>query len=214
MLPLFISSVVTFFLVVEPIGNSVYFAAATGGQSRARRMQQALLGLGVAAIIVPLFTLFGLDFLALLHIDLPAFQISGGLFILLIAIKLVLGQGPGEGEDAQAKPSTRSIAVFPLAVPMLAGPATLTAALLLVSGEASYEGAWPAELVVLAGFAVVMVLTLAIFSAASWVTEFVQGEILSALNAIIGMLLGAFAIEFIVSGIFGAIAIHSSGLLH
>ena len=59
-----------------------------------------------------------------------------------------------------------------------------------------------------------MVLTLAIFSAASWVTEFVQGEILSALNAIIGMLLGAFAIEFIVSGIFGAIAIHSSGLLH
>lgn len=86
-----ISSFVTLFLVIDPIGNATYYAVAARDHSERQKMQMAFKACMVSLIVVPLFIWQGSALLRVIHVHLPSFQIAGGLFLLLVAIKMVLG---------------------------------------------------------------------------------------------------------------------------
>lgn len=196
----FLSSLVTMFLVIDPIGNAAYFAVISAAQTRAQRLSTAMRANFVALVLVAMFILFGEGLLRALQVHLPSFQIDGGLFLLLIAIKMVLHDDDSHDEAIVG----RDLAIFPMAIPLIAGPDTLSASLLLVSRD-SHDGH---TLVVFLGFVAVLVVSFVLMVAAGGMARLLGPSILAAVNKVIGMLLGAFSVEYIIEGGTAAMAIH------
>ena len=194
-----LASAVTFFLVIDPIGNAAYFAVISAAQSFWQRVRTAAKASVASVIIVALFIWKGAELLTLIHVHLPSFQIAGGLFLLLIAIKMVMSDD--DHDDAHVG---RDIAIFPMAVPLIAGPDTLSAALLLASRDANIGRTDQ----VFAGFLIVIFAGFVLMSVAGAIARALGASILSAINKVIGMLLGAYAIEFIIEGYTAATRIH------
>ena len=203
-----VTAIVTYFLVIDPVGNADYFAGAAQGQSRASRLGQILVAACVAGLLVPVLILFGDRVLAVLQVHIPAIQIAGGLFLLLIAFEMVM---KAEHDDVtvqedKAAGMKKSVAVFPLAIPFIAGPDTLAASLLLVGVHQNAASI----LNTLAGFGVILVVSVVLLLLATWIAEVIHRQVLKALSVLIGILLAAFSVEMIVQGLVGVLAVHLS----
>src|SRR5690348_12366856 len=129
------SAFVTLFVTIGPIETAAIFAAVTGGVHNANRTSLAVRAVSIAGVLLLLFALAGNLFLDLLHVSLPAFQVAGGILLFLQALTLTFSKSGlssiSEGEHREAeKPG--DIAVFPLAFPLIAGPGSLSAVVLLM----------------------------------------------------------------------------------
>ena len=134
---------VTFFVVVDPIGVAPLFAALTPGNTAAERRRIALKGTVIAGGVLLFFALVGESFLNALGIGLPAFRIAGGILLLLLAIDMVMarpsglrGTTPGEDQESGRRDD---VSVFPLAIPLIAGPGAITSVVLLMGAA---HGDW------------------------------------------------------------------------
>ena len=196
---LLIPAFVTLFVVIDPIGLTPIFIALTrGADARARRFI-ALRATGIAAALLTLFGLFGLQVLAVFGITMPAFRIAGGLLLFLTALDMLFERraqrrrdqsepGMGTGED----PS-----VFPLATPLLAGPGAMAAMILLAGQTGEPLELLAVHLVMLAVLGVVFALMLA-----SGLLERALSETgISVLTRLLGMLLAALAVQFVLDGL-------------
>ena len=130
-----LSSFVTLFVTIGPIETAVVFAGLTAGVHRGERLSLAARSVVIAGLVLLLFALAGGAVLSLLHISLPAFRVAGGVLLFLQALTLTFSSpglssiSEGERDDAQ-RPG--DIAVFPLAFPLIAGPGSLSAAVLVM----------------------------------------------------------------------------------
>lgn len=124
----------TLFVVFNPIGTVSLFIAIAGHEPVRRQRQIATQGVIVAAAILLSFILVGQPLLEALGIDLVSFQIAGGLVLLIIALRMVLEEVRVAPADTTT--STRNVAIFPLAMPFLAGPASIMAVVLLTDNHA------------------------------------------------------------------------------
>jgi multiple antibiotic resistance protein len=201
-----ISAFVTVFVVVDPIAMAPTFLAVTDGMPREARKSVALRASLIAGIILIGTALIGNRLLLLFGISLPAFRIAGGLLLFWIAAEMVFGvRSRHEGQTAEQamEERVRNVAAFPLAIPLLAGPGAIAATVLL-AGRAS--GDW-SRLGVLIGIeALVAVSCLVTFLLSERISGFlgVTGNIV--LSRLLGVLLAALAVQYVVDGIHAVIA--------
>jgi multiple antibiotic resistance protein len=198
--PNILSAFVTVFVTIGPIETAVVFAALTAGVHKPERKSLAARSVMIAGVVLLLFAFGGAAVLSLLHISLPAFRVAGGVLLFLQALTLTFAN-PGlssinarETRDAE---QTGDIAIFPLAFPLIAGPGSL-AAVVLVMGRA---GTW------LEGAAVVLmvVICLALTYLAMLGSEALVRRLgptgSDVVGRISGVLLAGLAVQFIFDGV-------------
>jgi len=195
-----ISAFVTVFVVVDPIAMAPTFLAVTDGMPEDARKSVALRASVIAGIILTGTALVGERLLVLFGISLPAFRIAGGLLLFWIAAEMVFGvRSRHEGEAAQAmEERVRNVAAFPLAIPLLAGPGAIAATVLL-AGRAG--GDWRLLGALVAVEVAVAASCLLTFRLAERISGFlgVTGNIV--LSRLLGVLLAALAVQYVVDGI-------------
>jgi len=196
-----IAALVTLLVVVDPVGLVPAFLAVTHERPDAFRRQVALRACLIAGAILIGAALIGDWLLRQLGITLPAFRVAGGLLLFAVAFEMVLGlRARHEAKDAEqaVEEHSQDIAAFPLAIPLMAGPGAITATILL-AGQAAYRPAWLA--VLLAVVVVVMAACLMAFLAAGRIGKLlgVTGSVV--LSRLLGVLLAALAVQYVVDGI-------------
>jgi multiple antibiotic resistance protein len=196
-----VSALITLFVVVDPIAMAPTFLAVTAGMPPAARKSVGVRASIIAGAILIGTALIGDRLLSILQISLPAFRIAGGLLLFWIAAEMVFGvRSRHEGETAEQamEERVRNVAAFPLGVPLLAGPAAITATVLLAGqadGDFTQLAVLIAVVVLIAGSCLITFLFAQRISALLGLT----GNIL--LSRLLGVLLAALAVQYVVDGI-------------
>ena len=201
MIELFVSAFVTFFVVIDPPGCAPIYAGLTKGATPAHRRSMALRAVTVAAGILLVFALFGENLLGGLGIELASFRIAGGIMLFLIAIDMVFEKRTQRREDRAARvaetPEVEDVSVFPMAMPMIAGPGSIASVMLLT---ARTDGV-ARTAVVLAALLAVLALTLAALLAATPIMRVLGAKAEAVVTRLLGVLLAALAIQYVIDGI-------------
>ena len=197
-----LENTILLFVAVDPIALIPIFASLTKGLKNQEIKKIYIQATFVSLIILSLFWLFGETVLNLMGISMSSFRIIGGLFLIAIAFQMVFEQRQDRrqntAEVAMDDSSIQSIAIFPLSIPLIAGPGAMTAALLLAENR-TYE---PIDFI-LNFLPILMVVLMA--GIAMWLSAQLSKRlgptIITVVEKIFGILLGALAIEFVVAGI-------------
>jgi multiple antibiotic resistance protein len=201
MIELFTSAFVTFFVVIDPPGCAPIFASLTNGASAAQRRVMALRSVAIASAILLFFALFGEDLLRALGVSLAAFRIAGGIMLFLIALEMVFEKRQERREkradEINATPEVEDISVFPMAIPMIAGPGSIASIMLLMARSNGLEQ----SLVVLGALAAILVLTLIALLAAGPLMRLLGHKVEGMITRILGVILAALAAQFVIDGI-------------
>ncbi len=201
MTELFISALVTFFVVIDPPGCAPIFASLTAGTPAAHRRAMAIRSTAVASLILVLFAAFGEQFLGSMGISLDAFRIAGGIMLFMIAIEMVFEKRTerreSRAEGVKADPDHDDISIFPMAIPMIAGPGSIASVMLMNARSNGIEQ----SLTVLAALAVVMIVTLASLLAAGPLMKALGYKVEAMITRILGVVLAALAAQFVIDGI-------------
>jgi multiple antibiotic resistance protein len=202
MIGLFLSAFVTLFVVIDPPGCAPIYASLTSGASAAQRRAMAIRATGIAAAILLVFALWGKQLLGVLGIQLDSFRIAGGIMLFIIAMDMVFEKRTQRREDRAQKitaeePHVEDVSVFPMAMPMIAGPGSIATVMLLMSRA---DGL--AERGVVLG-AVVLTLALMLGSllAAGPLMALLGAKIEAVITRLLGVLLAALAAQFVIDGI-------------
>jgi multiple antibiotic resistance protein len=185
--------------ILSPFATVPAFLAMTEGNGTIQRVAMARRACLVACCVIVAFSLLGLRILGAFQITVPAFQIAGGIVILRVALEMLKGSGALKVTDEEAAEGTLKddVAITPLAVPMLAGPGTITTAVLLSSQASSYVH----HAVLLANVLGIYALTYVLLRFAAEYS-FVLGEItLKVLSRLMGLLLAGIAVQFVLDGV-------------
>jgi len=204
-LDLVVASFTSFFVTIDPIGVLPIFSSLTAHLPAAERRKVAVRGSALALVILFGFALGGEALLDGLGIGMPAFRIAGGLLLLVIAGEMLFqrrNERRAQSVDVAATGEADALAVFPLAVPLLAGPAALTASVLLMSEQA---GNAVAQAVVLSTLALVMLGTAVLLVLAARVTGLLGRGAIDVVTRLLGIVLAALAIQFVIDGVFQAL---------
>lgn len=201
-LALFASAFVTLFVVIDPPGCAPIFTSLTGGASRGHQKSMAARASLIAFLVLLGFALAGRPFLAALGISLAAFRIAGGIMVFLIAIDMVFEKRSERREHrAEAVKAANApeddISVFPMAIPMLAGPGSIAAIMLLT---ASARGALETG-VVLTALAAVMAISYVTLRVAGPLMRLLGPQFEVALTRLLGVILAALAAQFVIDGV-------------
>lgn len=215
MFEVFASAFVTLFVVIDPPGCAPIFAGLTSGVSPHRQRRMAIKAAGVAFVILVLFALFGEAFLRALHIELDAFRIAGGIMLFMIALEMVFerrtqrreeraekARAASEGHVHETEHIVDDVAIFPMAMPMLAGPGAIASVMLLM---AQAQGS-AASFAVLAALTAVMAATLAALMAAAPLMRMFGSQVESVVTRLLGVILAALAVQFVIDGVRGSLA--------
>jgi multiple antibiotic resistance protein len=207
MLELFLSAFVTFFVIIDPPGCAPIFASLTQNCTPAQRRAMALRSVGIAAGILLFFALFGEDLLRALGISLAAFRIAGGIMLFMIALDMVFERRTERREkradEVNATPEIDDISVFPMAIPMIAGPGSIASIMLLMARSEGLER----SLVVLGSLGAILLLTLIALLAAGPLMRLLGHKMEAMITRILGVILAALAAQFVIDGIAVSFAI-------
>ncbi len=201
MLDLFISAFVTFFVVIDPPGCAPIYASLTKDATAAQRRSMAIRAALIAAGILLVFALFGEQLLGALHIELNSFRIAGGVMLFLIAIDMVFEKRTERREDRAQKiietPEIEDVSVFPMAMPMIAGPGSIASVMLLMSQNEGLDR----SIIVLSALGAVLLLTLLALIAAGPIMRVLGSKAEAVITRLLGVLLAALASQFIIDGL-------------
>ena len=201
-----ISALLTLFVVVDPVGLTPTFLAITHGLPRAARRSVALRASLIAGAILIGTALIGDWLFRTLGISLTAFRIAGGLLLFTIAFEMLFGvrmRREGEAAEQAVEEHVRNVAAFPLAIPLLAGPGAITATVLLADRAG---GDYLRLGILLAVIAVIIVLCFVVFLMAAAIAKRVGTTGNVVLSRLLGVLLAALAVQYVVDGVRAALA--------
>ncbi|MEM6619692.1 MAG: MarC family protein [Pseudomonadota bacterium] len=199
MLDVFVTATVTLFLVIDPVGLLPFFIALTADNTAVERRAIALRATLIAALILCIFTLAGDVILRGIGISMPAFRISGGLLLFLTAVEMLFAKRAQRREEQSAE-DRPDPSVFPLAIPLIAGPGAI-AAVILVAGAGDDRVA--ATIVALGATGLVLALCLCLFLLATPVKRLLGRIGVTVVTRVLGLLLAALAVQFVVDGLQG-----------
>jgi len=198
--PSILSAFVTLFVTIGPIETAVVFASLTAGVHRPARRSLATRSILIAGFMLALFALGGTTALSLLHVSLSAFRVAGGVLLFLQALTLTFASpglssiSEGERRDAQ---EPGDIAVFPLAFPVIAGPGSLSAIVLLMAGAL--------ELIDRASVLLMLLACLGLTYGAMFVAEALVRRLgrtgADVVGRVSGILLAGLAVQFVFDGL-------------
>ena len=204
MTELFFSAFVTLFVVIDPPGCAPIYAGLTKGASPAQSRSMAVRAVLIASAILLVFALFGEDLLGALHIELDAFRIAGGLMLFWIAFEMVFEKRTQRREQRVEKliatPEIEDVSVFPMAMPMLAGPGAIAATMLLMNEASGLSE----SLVVLGALGAVMALMMAGLIAVAPLIRLLGDKVEAVITRLLGVLLAALAAQYVIDGLRGS----------
>ncbi|MBE3560498.1 MAG: NAAT family transporter [Ktedonobacteraceae bacterium] len=206
-----ISAFVTYTTVIDPVGLAPVVIGLTSHLNQAQRNIVITRAIVISAIIIAFFALVGRFLLDSLGIKLYAFDIAGGALLFLVSVDMLFGRQSGTRETKveQEEALTREdISVFPLAIPMIAGPGTIATTILYIDTVTPR----PFELLAVT-IVIIVTLLLAwiIMRGSMWIVEHIGRTGIMVLSRLLGIILAALAIQFIINGI--TLYIQSSGLI-
>lgn len=202
-------------VVVDPVGLAPIFMGLTHGATEEYRERMAIKGVVIAGFVLLLFVATGGALLRALGIGLPAFRIAGGALLFLLAIDMLFARHSGlrsTTTQEQKEAEHRSdVSVFPLAIPLIAGPGALTTLLLMMSGGHGGTGPRLVTVVVVVGvLIVVLLLALAALLLASRIVR-VMGETgANVVSRLLGVLLAALAVQYMIDGLRTGLLMHGA----
>jgi multiple antibiotic resistance protein len=198
---LFVSAFVTLMVVIDPPGCAPIFAGLTADATAVHRRAMAIRATLIAAGILLFFGLLGEQLLSALGISLSAFRVAGGIMLFLIAIDMVFERRTerreNRAQEVSADEEHEDISVFPMAIPMIAGPGSIASVMLL---NARADGL-TASLVVLCAMTLVILLTMIALLAAGPLMRFVGAKVEAMITRILGVILAALAAQFVLDGL-------------
>ncbi|WAC22669.1 MarC family protein [Blastomonas sp. SL216] len=201
MIELFVSAFVTLFVVIDPPGCAPIYASMTTGANAQQRRSMAIRAVIVAGGILLVFALFGEVLLSALHIELNSFRIAGGIMLFLIALDMVFEKRTERREQRAQKvietPEIEDVSIFPMAMPMIAGPGSIASVMLLVSQNEGLDRA----LTILAALLTVLLLTLVALLAAGPLMKLLGAKAEAVITRLLGVLLAALAAQFVIDGL-------------
>jgi len=197
-----VTAFVTLFVVIDPLGIAPIFASITPKDTAPQRRKIAVKGVTIAAVILVAFALGGQALLTAMGIGLPAFQIAGGLLLLLLSIDMVMVRHsglrettPGEAEEGVQR---ADVSVFPLAIPLIAGPGTLTSIVLLMGGVGQDL---VMQALILAVMLAVLVITLVCLLATGRLVRLLGQTGINVVTRVFGVIIAALSVQFILDGL-------------
>jgi multiple antibiotic resistance protein len=207
MIELFVSAFITLFVIIDPPGCAPIYAGLTHGASSAQTRNMAIRASVIAGIILLGFALFGEALLGALHIELDSFRIAGGIMLFWIALEMVFEKRTQRREERAEKvaatPEVEDVSVFPMAMPMLAGPGAIAAIMLLMNNAETIEQTF----VVLGALGAVLVITMLALIAAGPLMRLFGSRVEAVITRLLGVLLAALAAQYIIDGLRGAFGV-------
>ena len=201
MIELYVSALITFFVVIDPPGCAPIYAGLTTGATPAHARAMAIRAVTVATLILLVFALFGEQLLSALGIGLDAFRIAGGIMLFLIALEMVFEKRTQRREDRAQKvaetPEIEDVSIFPMAMPMIAGPGSIASIMLLMSQNQGLAR----SAVVIAAMQTILALTAAALLAAGPIMRVLGSKVEAVITRLLGVLLAALAAQFVIDGL-------------
>lgn len=197
-----VSALVILFVTIDPVGLAPIFLSLTVGMNPAQRSRAALRATVVAFLVLLFFALVGEQAMRLLGVGIPAFQIAGGLLLFWIAFEMVFERRTDRKQQTADVATTEDhvihVAAFPLAIPLIAGPGSITATILLTS---RFDGG-PLGLGLVAALqALVVAATYVSFRIASRLSALLGKTGVIVLSRLLGIVLAALAVQTIIDGV-------------
>jgi multiple antibiotic resistance protein len=197
----FLYALVALLVILDPAGTAALFAAMTPQDTPAERAEQARRACFIAFVVLAVFGLAGEGLLRALGIGLPAMQVAGGILLFITAADMVTARGALRATPEEQETATRTnedISVFPLAIPLLAGPGAMTTMVLLRS---SAGGDWGRVAAVELALAVALLLSLAALLMAGRVKRLLGETGSHVIGRVLGVLLAALAAQIAMDGV-------------
>jgi multiple antibiotic resistance protein len=191
---LFVRAFIAVFVLADALGNVPIFLILTKGMEPEERNWVITRAALVATAVLITFTLIGQPILNYLHISMASLEVAGGLLLLLIALDMLRG----ELDTPIAEPN-RDVAITPLALPLLAGPGTLTTVMLLVADDSS--NIYVNYISVVAGIVAAMLVTWFIMRQSAYIDRWIGAEGAVIATKLLGFLLAALAVEIGIGGL-------------
>jgi multiple antibiotic resistance protein len=191
-----ITAFVTLFVIIDPIGLVPLFVALTQGMPAAARRAIGLRAVIVAAVLLTVFAYAGEAVLGFVGISMPAFRIAGGILLFLTALDMLFDRRAKRRED-QTEEDRPDPSVFPLAIPLIAGPGAIASMILLAGQQPGLAGLGMVIAVMLAVLTLVMLLFLT-----ANLFERALGRVgINVVTRLLGMLLAALSVQFVLDGL-------------
>ena len=187
----FASALILLLLVLDPFGSLPVFIPIMRGVAPERRRLVALREVGIAFVVLLAFMTFGDVFLRVMRLSERSLEVAGGVILLIIAIRMIFGQGGA----AYVAMEAREPLIVPLAVPLLAGPSAMATVLLLASGQPDRLLEWVGAL------AVAMLVSGGVLLACERIRRMLGDSVVSAVEKLMGLVLTAIAVEMILAGL-------------
>lgn len=198
---LFLSAFVTFLVVIDPPGCAPIYAGLTRDCPPPQRRTMAVRAVIVAFGILLFFGLLGEDLLEALGVSLAAFRIAGGIMLFLIALEMVFERRTqrreNRAQEVSSDPEHEDVSIFPMAIPMIAGPGSIASIMLLVARSDGLTE----TLTVFAALTAVLLLTLLALLAAGPLMRLLGHRMEAMLTRLLGVILAALAAQFVIDGI-------------
>ncbi len=188
----FLSALVLLLLVLDPFGSLPVFISVMRNVEPSRRTRVALRESALAFAVLLGFMLTGQWFLALMHLSERSLEVAGGVILLIIAVRMIFASG---GEVYASHGEAREPLIFPLAVPLLAGPSAMATVLLLASRQPERLMTW------VGAVTVAMVVSAVVLLGADRIRKWIGSSMVSAIEKLMGLVLTAIAVEMILAGL-------------
>ncbi len=192
------SAFVTLFVIMDPVAVAPLFVALTRSMESTARRAAALRACIVAVGVLTLFGLFGDTLLRLAGISMSAFRISGGILLFLIAVEMLFERRTARRSNAAQ--AAHDPSVFPIAVPLIAGPGAM-ATMVLLANEPGTDWVWVAA--VHGVMLLVVAITLVLFLLGTRLDRFLGANGINVLTRLFGILLAALAVQIVLDGLAG-----------
>jgi len=197
MLEIFIQTFFLYFIVIDPLGTTPLFLIVTQHMETKDKIKTALSATTIATLILLFFALLGSSLLSYLNISFPAFTIAGGVILFLISIEMLFDKRQQRKENDLDYNSER-VSVFPLATPLLAGPAGITSVIVSVSDIGNN---FTNQVVGMFSLITVLFITFIIFFIVSKSSKAINKKIISVISRVIAIILAGLSVQYILDGI-------------
>ena len=197
MLEIFIQSFVLYFVVIDPIGSAPIFFVVTKNLSIDDKIKTAMNSTTFAFLILVFFALLGNYIFNHLNITFPALKIAGGIILFLVSLEMLFNKRQ-ERKEENANFDTDNVSIFPLAIPLLAGPAAIISVVVSVSNIGSN---YINQIVGIAALVIVMSMTFVSFFTVSKFEKMVNKKLINIFSSIIAIILAGLSVQYILDGI-------------
>ena len=196
MFDIYLSAFALFFVVIDPIGTAPVFLSVTKNNTIKEKVQIAIECIIIATVILVFFALIGNYIFGYLKISFPALGIAGGIILFLVALKMLFEEDDSDINIKSDNTGNR-VSIFPLAVPLLAGAASITSVIVIMNDlrEDLFN-----QIIIIAALLTVMLITFIVFYTLAKTGRFINRNITNVISRVMAIILSGLSIQFIING--------------